>query len=117
MKATLTLFAATAALGGLFTLPTMAAIPPLAAKQAGVTAIAGAAGNRTILLASDDDADGAESDDACHRSNDAAGDVVCGEREDDEGGGAGANAAPAGTVAPPANGLFTKGAVPQVQVK
>lgn len=37
--------------------------------------------------------------------------------DDDDGKGKGQRAAPAGTVAPPANGLFAPGAKPQVQVK
>ena len=48
---------------------------------------------------SSNDADESESDD-----------------DDDDGTGAGTNPAPAGTVAPPANGLFGKGPAPSVQV-
>jgi hypothetical protein len=67
-----------------------------------------------IVLASDHDNDGGRSW-RIFRS----GDDDEGEDEDDDGGALGnvANPAPAGTVAPPANGLFNNGgAKPQVQV-
>ena len=63
-----------------------------------------------LILASDDDDDDEErgTRESSRRGHD--------DDDDDECGGSARNPAPAGTVAPPQNGLFGNGAPPQVQV-
>jgi hypothetical protein len=70
-----------------------------------------------LLLASgdDDDNDGHDDDDGGHDDDDDDDDDECGD-DDGDCGGQRPNPAPAGTVAPPANGLFGTGAPPQVKV-
>lgn len=107
MKTTLALLAATTALGAIFAIPAIGAVraadadSPQAAFAASDTSQDG-----IVLLASNDD----EGDDE--------GDDDCDEEDDDEEGGcaAGQIPAPAGTAAPPANGLFGTGAAPRVRV-
>lgn len=75
-----------------------------------------------LILASDDDDDDDRWRDGARRGHDDDDDDDDGECDDDENddddcrGGA-RNPAPAGTVAPPQNGLFGNGASPQVQMK
>jgi hypothetical protein len=66
---------------------------------------------RSGLRERDDDDDTDDECDDDHGGNDDGGD------DDDDCGTSLGNAAPAGTVAPPKNGLFGAGAVPQVEVK
>lgn len=73
-----------------------------------------------LILASDDDDDD-DDDDESHGSrrdhDDDDDDEDCDDDDDDDDCGSVApNPAPAGTVAPPQNGLFGNGAPPQVQV-
>ncbi|WP_116133138.1 hypothetical protein [Tropicimonas sp. IMCC34043] len=65
--------------------------------------------------------DGHDDDDHGHRKasrsdHDDDDDDDCDDDDDDDCGGSAGNAAPAGTVAPPQNGLFGTGAPPQVKV-
>lgn len=106
MKTTTALLAATTALGAIMAIPAIATIriadagSPLTSFSASTKSMQ----DGTVLLASGDDEDNDEGDD-CDDGDDDAGDCA-----------AGSNPAPAGTVAPPANGLFGNGAAPQVQV-
>jgi len=65
-----------------------------------------------LVLASDDDDDDDRWRDGSRRGHDDDDD----DDDDDDCSGAARNPAPAGTVAPPQNGLFGNGAPPQVQV-
>jgi hypothetical protein len=94
------------------------AAAPVFSSPLGTRVMAEVFGEKTsenpVILASDHDHDGVRSW-RIFRS----GDDDEGEDDDDDGGSASnvANPAPAGTVAPPANGLFNKGgAKPQVRV-
>jgi hypothetical protein len=72
-----------------------------------------------FILASDDDDDDDDHDDDDEdddRQRSAGSDGDDDECDDDGGCGSARNPAPAGTVAPPANGLFGSGTPPQVQV-
>lgn len=64
-----------------------------------------------VQLAGDDDHEAGD-----HEKSARSGHDDDGEDEDDDGGNAAANPAPAGTVLPPANGLFGSGAAPKVKV-
>ncbi len=112
MKTILALLAATTALGAFIAIPAIGAISTDGAQspQAAFSASADTTQDGMVLLASGDD-EGDEEDDE-------GDDDDCDDDEgDDEGGcAAGSNPAPAGTVAPPANGLFGNGAAPRVQV-
>ena len=100
-----------------------AGIPAWSAMHGAALSSARADENRLVRLASDDD----RGDDDHERSgrrgddDDRHGDDDDDDREGDDdddgyGGSATANPAPAGTVAPPANGLFGSGAAPKVKV-
>lgn len=117
MKITLAQFAVSAALGAALTLgvaaPASASTPgKVPGYDAAQAPRADPAGNPVLLA--DNDSDDEEDDD----NRGARG----GEDDDDddcEGSrtcAPGQNAAPAGTVTPPANGLFSPGAAPQVRV-
>ena len=116
MKAKLPLLAAATALGALLTIPAAGAIRHI--TEEGLRVPNDFRGNGMFLLASDDD------DDREHRTHRRSHDHDAddhhsdheddGGHDDDEGGGA--NPAPAGTVGPPANGLFGNGAAPKVQM-
>ena len=70
-----------------------------------------------LILASDDDEDDDDDDDDDRQQSAGSDDDDDEECDDDDGGcGSARNPAPAGTVAPPANGLFGNGTPPQVQV-
>ena len=114
MKTTLTLLAATTALGALISIPAIGATrtPDADASRGAVSTSADTGQDRMIVLASGDD------DDDEHRGGSPSGDDDddddCDDDDDDDGGcRAGVNPAPAGTVAPPANGLFGNGVAPQ----
>lgn len=109
MKTTIAILAATTALGAIMAIPAIATIriadagSPLTSFSAPTESMQ----DGTVLLASGDDEDNDEGTDDCDDD----------EGDDDAGAcAAGSNPAPAGTVAPPANGLFSNGAAPQVQV-
>ena len=114
MRKTLTFLAATTAITAGIGLPAWSAMradtpaDSLSAPFAARTSDAG-----LILVSGDDDDD----DDHAERSRDREDDDDC---EDDDGNApcSGlANSAPAGTTAPPQNGLFGDGPPPQVQLK
>lgn len=69
-----------------------------------------------LILASDDDDDDDENHGSRRDHDDDEDDEDCDDDDDDDCRGGAPNPAPAGTVAPPQNGLFGNGAPPQVQV-
>lgn len=103
MKTILALLAATTALGAIFAIPAIGAVRNADADSPQATFSASDTPQDEIVLLA---------------SNDDEGDDDCDDEDDDEEGGraAGQNPAPAGTAAPPANGLFGTGAAPRVQV-
>ncbi|SDU49441.1 hypothetical protein [Stappia sp. ES.058] len=113
MKTKLAVLAATTALGALIAAPAIGAIRTLDLDEPYAAISKGAATLQDgfLKLASNDD-DDHERDDEDHDDDDDEDD------DDDDYGGrrGGMNAAPAGTVAPPANGLFGSGAAPKVKV-
>ena len=115
MKLRLGLLAATA-VGAVVTLATAASVGSYAANAFGDVAgrIAADAGRGSFVLASDD----ADEDHEYRNHRRASDDDEESEDDDDDDDGAGpaSNPAPAGTVAPPANGLFGNGPAPRVQV-
>jgi hypothetical protein len=122
MKAKLALLAAATALGALLTIPAAGAFRDF--TQEDMSVADASRGDGIFLLASDDDDDELQhrthrrsnnhDNDADGRDNDDEDDE--GDDDDDGDHGGGAKPAPAGTVAPPANGLFGNGAAPKVQV-
>ena len=74
-----------------------------------------AAQSSPLILASDDDDDDDENHGSRRDHDDDDDDEDC-DDDDDNCGGSAPNPAPAGTIAPPQNGLFGNGAPPQVQV-
>ncbi len=110
MKKTLALLAATTALTATFGLPVLGGMfaPPQADQGATAAIFAPEDAFRLVLIDSDDDDDEEDADDEDEEED-------CDEDDDDECS-AGRNPAPAGSVAPPANGLFGNGAPPKVQV-
>ncbi|OYU38016.1 MAG: hypothetical protein CFE33_18335 [Pseudorhodobacter sp. PARRP1] len=109
MKTTIAVLAATTALGAIIAIPGIAMIrtPDAGSPRTSFSAPADTMQDGTVLLASGDDEDNDEGTNDCDED----------EGDDDAGTcAAGPNPAPAGTVAPPANGLFGNGAAPQVQV-
>lgn len=109
MKTKLAILAASTALGALIAVPAIGAIKtldldePYAALSKGAETLQ----HGLLKLASNDDDDHDEDDDHDDDHDD----------DDDYGGRRGGmNAAPAGSVAPPANGLFGTGAAPKVKV-
>jgi hypothetical protein len=99
MTSTLKLFVASAALTAAIGLPAWSAMhvpsPGEVAKSLAVTLESGSDPARLILVDDDDD-DCEDDDDSC---------------------GSARVTAPAGTVAPPQNGLFSNGTAPKAQVK
>ena len=129
MKPAFALLLASTALTAAFGLPALAAIltPDSAIEQPTMDAAAPDA--MPLLLADNDDDDNQKKKRRSkgHDDNDDEGDDDDDdddeeedddddECDDDDCNGATSNPAPAGTVAPPANGLFGNGAPPQVQV-
>jgi hypothetical protein len=104
MKTTLALLAATTALGAMMSIPAIGATRTTDADspKGAFSTSTGTAQEGVVLLASGEDEDDDEGDDC--------------DDDDEVGCAAGSNPAPAGTVAPPANGLFSTGAAPLVQV-
>ncbi|MEJ6479116.1 MAG: hypothetical protein QNL92_10600 [Octadecabacter sp.] len=110
MKKTLTLLAATAALTAAIAAPVWSAMrtgdspvqPFAAVLEFGQDAM-------PLFLASGDDDDDDDDDHDCEYGSDES-------HDDDDCGGSAGNAAPAGTTAPPQNGLFGNGTPPVVQM-
>ncbi|WP_212525473.1 hypothetical protein [Actibacterium sp. MT2.3-13A] len=124
MKFTLALLAASTAIGAALAIPASGAI-----GASGPGASADLPAGQVLVLASDDRHDKehrlfwlrlGHDDDDDHHGDDDDDDDEDDECDDDDGDGrgcrAGVNPAPAGTVAPPANGLFGPGATPKAQV-
>ena len=123
MKTTLLLLVASTALTAAIGVPAWSAIhAPADGSFRPFTALF-EAGEQTmpLALASDDDDEGRRGQDGSRRGHDDDDDDDdddeddCDDDDDDCRGGP-SNPAPAGTVAPPQNGLFGNGAPPQVQV-
>ncbi|KAA8606105.1 hypothetical protein AL036_15980 [Salipiger aestuarii] len=123
MKKTLTLLAATTALTAAIGVPAWSAMQaPADSMLRPVAALFDdASQDMPLILASDDDDDdrwrdgsrrGHDDDDDDDEDDDDCDD----DDDDDDCRGGARNPAPAGTVAPPQNGLFGNGAPPQVQV-
>lgn len=115
MRKTLTLLLASTALTTAVALPAWSAMRRLETPDASPVAAAVDAGPDApaVMLASNDDDDrgrSGRSDDDDEEDDDDEDD------DDDDRGGAARKPAPAGAVAPPANGLFGTGAPPKVQV-
>ena len=118
MKKTLTFLVATTALTAAIGVPAWSAMhtpeggnlrPFAALFEEGAQAM-------PLILASDDDDDRRYRDGSRRGHDDDDGDGCGEEGDDDDCRGGARNPAPAGTVAPPPNGLFGNGAPPQVQV-
>jgi hypothetical protein len=119
MKTTLALLVASTALTAAIGVPAWSAMSGSAAPEDRSLAAAFDPGREALppIFVSDDDDD---DDDDDRRSSDRDDDDDdddddCGDDDDEDCRGAG-NPAPAGSVAPPANGLFGSGAPPQAKV-
>ena len=120
MKKTLMILIASATLTAAIGLPAWSAMrtPGGESPRPFAAILEGAALVLPLVLASDDDGDEDRGDHATSRRGHDDGDD-----EDDDGcdddacSGVARNPAPAGTVAPPKNGLFGNGALPKVKVK
>lgn len=122
MRTIFTILAASTALAAGIAMPAWSAMrTPAAADARTVTAAFAAKRNApTVILVGDREDDDRRGDARSATRNggnddDEADDDDC--KGDDGGCNAAANPAPAGTVAPPTNGLFGTGAPPKVQVK
>ncbi|KGF67503.1 hypothetical protein LL06_21895 [Hoeflea sp. BAL378] len=115
MKTTLALLIASTALTASIAGPVWSAVEARAVNEARPIAslVAGPDAQPVILASNDDDDD---DDDHNRRRSGHGHDDDDDDDDDDDGGSARANPAPAGAVAPPANGLFGNGAAPKVQV-
>jgi hypothetical protein len=114
MKLSLALLAAIV-MGGVLTAASAAIVSPYVANAFSqmTEKTADTIGRGVAVLASDD----VNEDQQYRREDRGSDDTEASEDDDDDGsGGAAVNPAPAGTVAPPANGLFGKGPAPSVQV-
>lgn len=129
MKKTLALLLATSTLAGALTLPAMSATRP--PGEGGLARsfealLENVTGVTPYLFVSDDDdddeddedddRDGRRGHDDDHDEHDDDDDDECDDDGDDDCIGGAANPVPAGTVAPPQNGLFGDGTPPRVQV-
>lgn len=117
MNKTLTLLVASTALTAAIGVPAWSAMQaPAEGVLRPVAALFDEASqDMPLVLASDDDDDDDRRRDGSRRDDDDDDDEDDDDCDDDCRGGA-RNPAPAGTVAPPQNGLFGNGAPPQVQV-
>jgi hypothetical protein len=119
MKKTLMLLAASTALTAALGLPAFSALSPSPEDVARPAVLRGDDGAAPLILASDDEDDDDDHGRGHDDDDDDDGDDCDDDDDDDDDGGCGnaaRNPAPAGTVAPPQNGLFGNGAPPQVQV-
>jgi hypothetical protein len=117
MKLILPLLAATA-VGAVMTLAAAASVGPYAASAfSNGTGITAANEDRgAIILTSDDDDDSHEYRKERRAGDDDEDSEDSEDDDDDNGAGMTPNPAPAGTVAPPANGLFGNGPAPRAKV-
>ena len=109
MKLILALLAATA-IGAIVTFAAAAVGPYARTTFSHLADKASESADRGATILASDDGD----EDHEYRKHGLVGDD--GEDDDEDGAGAASNPAPAGTVAPPANGLFGNGPVPRVKV-
>ena len=119
MKKTLTLLAATTALTAAIGVPAWSAMQaPADSMLRPVAALFDdASQDMPLILASDDDDRWRDGSRRGHDDDEDDDDDDCDDDDDDDDcQGRARNPAPAGTVAPPQNGLFGNGAPPQVQV-
>ena len=110
MRKTLALLVASSALTATLGLPVLAAVT-MPGAQLMTAGLVDAGGETAPVLISDDHDDDDDDDDHDNRRRDYDDD----DDDDDDRGGA-RNPAPAGTVAPPSNGLFGNGTPPKVQM-
>ncbi|WP_425102194.1 hypothetical protein [Tropicibacter sp. S64] len=117
MNKTLTLLVASTALTAAIGVPAWSAVQARSEVLRPVAALFDDASQTMplVLASGDDDDDDARWRDGSRRGHDDDDDCDDDDDDDDCQGGA-RNPAPAGTVAPPQNGLFGNGAPPQVQV-
>jgi hypothetical protein len=117
MKKSLTLLAACTALTAAIGFPARSAIqaPADDVNRPVAAVFHDAPQTMPLVLASDDDDDDHWRD-GSRRGHDDDDDDDCDDDDDDDCRGGARNPAPAGTVAPPQNGLFGNGAPPQVQM-
>ena len=118
MKKTLAALVATTALTAAIGLPAWSAMRAEAEAGENPIAAVGEAGQSALplILASDDDDDDHRDRSGDDDDEDDDDDDDCDDDDDDDACRGASNPAPAGTVAPPQNGLFGSGAAPQVQV-
>ncbi|MCT4334581.1 hypothetical protein MU516_17145 [Paracoccus sp. YLB-12] len=119
MKKTLTLLVASTALTAAIGVPAWSAMQAPSDVLRPVAALFDDATHAMplVLASGDDDDDDDHRRDGSRRDHDDDDDDDCDDDDDDDDCRGGArNPAPAGTVAPPQNGLFGNGAPPQVQV-
>ncbi|SDX04815.1 hypothetical protein [Roseicitreum antarcticum] len=118
MRKTLTLLAASTALTAVIGTTAWSAMnaTPDGSPQPFAAILQDAAQSLPLILASDDDDDDEENHGSRRDHDDDDDDEDCDDDDDDDCRGGAPNPAPAGTVAPPQNGLFGSGAPPQVQV-
>ena len=116
MRKTLTLLVAATALTAVIGTTAWGAMsaPPDRSPRPFAAIWQDAAQSLPLVLASDDDDDDVESHGSRRDHDDDDDDEDC--DDDDDCRGSTPNPAPAGTIAPPQNGLFGNGAPPQVQV-
>lgn len=95
-----------------------AGIPAWSAMHGAELSSVGAELKDLVQLAGDDDRGDGDHEKSARNGDDGDrhGDDEDDDDDDDNGGNAAANPAPAGTVLPPANGLFGSGAAPKVKV-
>ena len=110
MKKTIALLLASTVLTAAITLPALSESHSRAEREGFFATFFGDDGDRLRLLAISDHEDDDDDDD--HRHSGKYDD----DDDDDDSSRGGMNPAPAGTSAPPKNGLFGSGAAPQVQV-
>jgi len=118
MKKTLTLLVAATALTAAIGVPAWSAMqaPADGGLRPSAALFDGSPQTRPLVLASDDDDDDDDRwREGSRRGHDDDDDEDDEDEDDDDRGGA-RNPAPAGTVAPPQNGLFGNGTPPRVQV-
>lgn len=117
MKKTLTLFLATTTLATAIGIPSWAAVRSVEAQhgRTHVVTTEATANDASLILASGDDDDGDDHDRSLFTKLRKWADDDDDDDEDDDYGAA-RNPAPAGTVAPPSNGLFGNATPPKVQM-
>lgn len=117
MKKTLTLLVASSALTAAIGVPVWSAVQaPADDSQWPIAALFDDASQAMPLVLASDDDDDDRWRDGSRRGHDDEDDDCDDDDDDDDCQGGARNSAPAGTVAPPQNGLFGTGAPPQARV-